>query len=114
MGKRRFQSFFTDLGGVSAVADDPRALWSLVVGLGILGTGGVYVAYYYVVDKLGAVKASAVTYVPPVIALFVGAFLVGEPIIWVDYVATALILWAVLMLREKPGSTVKDAESPGR
>lgn len=108
------QALFTDLSGVSAITEDSRALWSLIVGLGILGTGGAYVGYYYVVDKLGAVKASAVTYISPVVALFVGAFFVHEPIIWVDYLATALILWAVVMLREKSDLRVQDSESTGR
>ena len=31
--------------------------------------------YYYLIEKLGAVQASTVTYIPPVVALLVGFIL---------------------------------------
>ena len=92
----------TDTAGLTVIAGDTIALWSLVLGIGILGTGGAFVGYYFVVDKLGVVRASSVTFLPPVVALFIGGVLVGEPITAMDYFASALILGAVLMLRQRP------------
>ena len=43
-------------------------------------TGLAYRACYYVVANLGAVAASGVTYIPPVVALLIGAVLVGDAI----------------------------------
>ncbi len=61
----------------------------LVLGLGILGTGLAYVIYYYIIEKLGAVSASSVTYIPPIVALAIGVIIVGERIgIW-GYLGTA-------------------------
>ncbi|UJH71703.1 hypothetical protein [Ornithinimicrobium sp. INDO-MA30-4] len=49
---------------MAALGQDPRALWSLILGLGLLGTGVAYIFYYYIVDKLGAITASSATYIP--------------------------------------------------
>ena len=78
-----------------------HALVGLVVGLGLLGTGLAYILYYYIVKQLGAVSASSVTYIPPVVALLIGALIVGEPIEMADYGATLLIFTGVFLLKRK-------------
>ena len=89
----------TDLDGVTQIGDDPRALWTLVLGLGVLGTGIAYILYYFIVDQLGAITASSVTYIPPLVALAIGWLLVDEPIDALDGAALLLILTGVLVLR---------------
>jgi len=51
-----------------------------VTALGALGTGVAYLLYYYVMNTLGAVRASGVTYVVPVTAVFWGALILGETV----------------------------------
>lgn len=103
-----FLLVLTPLEGISGVAVDTRATVGLVFGLGLFGTGIAYILYYFIVDKLGAVSASSVTYLPPVVALLIGALLVGEPITWIDCAATALILGGVLLVhRPKPVNHVE-------
>ena len=94
----------TDKSGLSVLRDDAQALGVLVVGLGLLGTGLAYVLYYYVIANLGAVRASALTYVPPVVALIIGALFLGEPIGIIDYLATALIFTGVLLVNKRTKS----------
>jgi drug/metabolite transporter (DMT)-like permease len=89
----------TDLDGINAVFRDTRAWIGLVLGLGLCGTGLAYLAYYYVVANLGAVAASGVTYIPPVVALLIGAVLVGDEIHPLTYVAMILILSGVAALQ---------------
>ena len=91
----------TDLSGVTAILSDTRAATALVVGLGLLGTGVAYILYYYIVAALGAVTASSVTFIPPIVALAIGFFLVGEPVTWVDTAAVMLILLGVVALRRR-------------
>ncbi|WP_272148432.1 DMT family transporter [Burkholderia cepacia] len=86
---------FTPLDGTAVLLQHPRAAIGLVVGLGMLGTGVAYLAYYHIVDHLGALAASSVTYIPPVVALFIGAALVGEPTTSAEYLAVVLILAGV-------------------
>ncbi len=93
--------FFTDLQGIGRITESAVATWSLVLGLGILGTGLAYIIYYYLVSELGAVTASSVTYLPPIVALLIGAILVGEPIELLDYVATGLIVSGAILINRK-------------
>lgn len=64
----------TDLHGITHVFKDRRALLGVVLGLGLCGTGVAYMSYYFIVDRLGAVAASSVSYIPPVVALAIGVY----------------------------------------
>ncbi|MFC6287195.1 DMT family transporter [Nocardioides sp. GCM10027113] len=89
----------TDLDGITAITDEPRALWGMVLGLGLMGTGVAFILYYFVVDRLGAVTAAGSTYIPPVIALLLGWLVADEALAWLDAAAVALVLTGVLLLR---------------
>lgn len=94
-------AIFTNFNGVDRLLTDKHTTLGLIIGLGLLGTGLAYIIYYYIVENLGAVAASSVTYIPPVVALLIGAVLVGEPIELIDYIATVLIFIGVLLLKGK-------------
>ena len=49
--------------------------------------------------RLVAVTASSVTSIPPVVALLIGALIVGEPIEILDYTATSIIFIGVFLLK---------------
>lgn len=89
----------TRLHGIAAVFKDTRAWTGLVFGLGLCGTGLAYVIYYFIVEKLGAVAAASVTYIPPVVALVIGVFLAGDVIPSSGYLAMILILSGVALLQ---------------
>ena len=89
----------TDLSGITRVFSDQRASLGLVFGLGLFGTGIAYLIYYFIVDQLGAVAASGVTYIPPIVALLIGALWVGEPVRTIDVFAMLLILIGVAVLQ---------------
>lgn len=91
----------TDFNGITEIAQSHHALWGIIIGLGLLGTGLAYIIYYYIVEKLGAVAAASSTYIPPVVALFIGAVFVGEPISVSDYLATLCIFMGVFLLNKK-------------
>jgi len=94
-------ALFTEYHGIGNVFSDTHASAGLIIGLGLLGTGLAYIIYYYLVENLGAVSASSVTYLPPVVALSIGTLLVGEPIKLEDYGATVLIFVGVLLLKKR-------------
>lgn len=89
----------TPFTGMGAVFHDTRAWVGLVVGLGLCGTGLAYISYYFIVDRLGALTASGVTYIPPVVALVIGVIFVGEDIGLVEYAAIFLIMSGVAILQ---------------
>ena len=92
-------SVVTSFQGIQAVFADTRAWTGLIVGLGLFGTGLAYVIYYFIVEHLGAVAAACVTYIPPVVALVIGVFLVGDTIHPIGYAAMILILSGVAVLQ---------------
>ncbi len=91
----------TDFSGIGKITDDLHAMTGMVLGLGLLGTGLAYFIYYFIIEKLGAVSAASVTYIPPVVALIIGAVIVGEDIGVTEYFATGLIFLAIFLLNRK-------------
>lgn len=85
----------TDTENLMRITDDSLTLFSTVVGLGILGTGVAYLCYYYIIATHGALVAASSTFIPPIIALAIGTFIVNEPITLQDYVGACIILVAV-------------------
>lgn len=105
-------SLFTDFHGITRITADTRALVGLTVGLGLVGTGVAYMLYYFIVRRLGAIAAASVTYIPPVIALFLGVALAGEPVRTADLIAMTCILGGVYLLQTgRQVSTVRPLRS---
>ena len=93
----------TDLQGIGNIWNDAFVAAALIIGLGFFGTGIAYIIYYYIIEKLGAVSASSVAYVPPIVALIIGVLIVVEDIMIWDYIGAALILTGVVLInRIKP------------
>jgi len=92
-------AIITDYNGINNIWTETHASIGLIVGLGLLGTGLAYIIYYFIVKNLGAVAASSVTYIPPVVALMIGSLIVGEPIEVLDFGATFLIFTGVFLLK---------------
>ena len=91
----------TDFHGMMRVTGDTRAFVGLVLGLGLSGTGLAYILYYFIVGRLGALAASSVTYIPPVVALLMGLTIGHEPMRPLDLVAMAAILGGVYLLQSR-------------
>ncbi|OUL73176.1 DMT family transporter [Paraburkholderia hospita] len=104
----------TPFDGITRIAHDARATVGLVLGLGLLGTGVAYILYYFIVQRLGALAASSVTYIPPVIALGIGVLVAHEPIHALDLLAMACILGGVFLLQSgrSPQKTTTVARRP--
>lgn len=93
----------TDFHGIARIATDRATFAGMVFGLGLAGTGIAFVLYYFIVHRLGAVAASSVTYLPPVVALAIGCVFAGEPLHPWDLGALVLILSGVYLLQAPRG-----------
>lgn len=91
----------TDFEGINNIWEDTHSALGMTIGLGFLGTGVAFIGYYYVIEKLGALKASSITYIPPVVALFIGFFIVNEDIKFIDFIATGLIFLGVFLINKR-------------
>jgi drug/metabolite transporter (DMT)-like permease len=54
--------------------------WLSLLTLGVMGTGIAIVAYMWLVDNIGSVRSSLVTYIIPIVGLFLGWAVLDESI----------------------------------
>ncbi|HET9476941.1 MAG TPA: DMT family transporter [Dehalococcoidia bacterium] len=80
--------------------------WGSLLALGLGGTGLAYIVYLWLIEHTGSVRASLVTYIVPVIALFLGWAVLDESL-GVNVIAgAALIVFGV--------ATVMRGQGPAR
>jgi drug/metabolite transporter (DMT)-like permease len=92
----------------------PGILGSLVA-LGVLGTGLAFLAFYTLVERVGATNAVLVTYLIPVVALLAGAAFLAEALTVVVVVGTALTIGGIwLAQRERTRTPLEDLEEVPR
>ena len=63
-----------------------------MVALGVFGSGIAYIWNFQIVERAGSSIASSVTYLTPVVAVFVGWIFLGEHISWHEPVGGAIVL----------------------
>ncbi|HZU74354.1 MAG TPA: DMT family transporter [Acidimicrobiales bacterium] len=71
--------------------------WLSLVALGAVNTGVAYVWYFQLTRATGAAASSMVTYVSPVVAVVLGAAVLGESLGWELFVGGAVVLAGVAM-----------------
>jgi drug/metabolite transporter (DMT)-like permease len=75
-----------------------------VIALGVGGSGIAYLLYYYTMNTLGAVRATGVTFVVPITAVFWGVVLLHESLSLTIVVGMVIILAGIVLtnLRRAP------------
>ena len=63
-----------------------------MVALGVFGSGLAYIWNFQIVERAGSSIASTVTYLTPVVAVFVGWIFLGEHISWHEPLGGAIVL----------------------
>jgi drug/metabolite transporter (DMT)-like permease len=71
------------------------------LGLVILGTVLAYILYYALIDRTSATFVSTVTYIIPVIGLFLGWLVLGEPLSLNVLLGLLLIFAGVILVRSR-------------
>ncbi|MFI9105842.1 DMT family transporter [Streptomyces fildesensis] len=93
-------------GGPPATGPDgwtPSAVVALLL-LGVLGTGVAYLLNYRIIRRAGAVAASTVTYLMPLVAVVAGAVVLGEGMTWNQPVGALIVLLGVAVGRRRAGN----------
>ena len=86
--------------------------WMALLYLAVLGSGVGFSAYVYVLKHSAATRVATYAFVNPVVALFLGWSLAGEPLTLRTILASAIILAAVLLVITAPHrDTVQADES---
>lgn len=78
-------------------------VWGAVIALALASTALAYLIFYRLIARLGATRASGVTYLVPVFGVLWGALLLGEAINAGMLLGAVLILAGVVLLSWQPG-----------
>lgn len=81
----------------------PAGSWSAALALGVLCTGIAYAVYYRLIARVGASRASTVTYLVPLFGVGWGWLLLDEPLTWPMAIAGGLILGSVAISQRRAG-----------
>jgi drug/metabolite transporter (DMT)-like permease len=79
------------------------------LALGALGTGLAYILNYRLIQDEGATTASSVTYLLPIVAVILGAILLGERITWTLVAGTATVLAGIAISGTGPRAPQSDS-----
>jgi drug/metabolite transporter (DMT)-like permease len=82
----------------------PSKSWASAAMLGILCTGTAYLLYYRLIYRIGAPRASTVTYMIPLFGVMWAWTFLGEPLTASMATAGALILGGVAMSQQRTAS----------
>lgn len=63
-----------------------------MLALGIFGSGFAYIWNFKVIKEAGSAIASTVTYITPVVAVFMGLIFLNEPLTWNEPVGGVIVL----------------------
>lgn len=74
------------------------SLWA-VIALGAFGSGLAFATHFYVVEQVGPLVASTVTYWMPLVAVVAGTFLLKEKLHWHEPVGGLVILLGILIMQ---------------
>ena len=82
----------------------PLRCWGYAILLGVACTGAAYAIYYRLINRIGAPRASTVTYLLPLFAVFWAWLILGEPLTKTMAIAGALILGGVALNQQWGGA----------
>ena len=85
------------------IAEDNYQLGPVLamVALGVFGSGIAYIWNFKIMELAGSAIASTVTYLTPVVAIFVGNIFLNERITWYEPVGAAVVLLGAAIAQER-------------
>ncbi|HEU4758433.1 MAG TPA: DMT family transporter, partial [Dehalococcoidia bacterium] len=86
--------------------------WLSLLALGLMGSGVAYVAYLWLVDHVGSVRTSLVTYIIPAVGLLLGWAVLDESIGLNTALGAALIVLGVASVMRGQAPARQRAPAP--
>jgi drug/metabolite transporter (DMT)-like permease len=72
-----------------------------ILALGVFGTGIAFFLLYALMDRIGATRASMVTYLIPLVAVGIGVLVLGESVSWHHFVGGAVVLLGIMIAERR-------------
>lgn len=86
--------------------------WLALVWLGLLGTCVAYILYFYLLQSIGATRATMVTYVIPVVGVVLGVIFLHERLDWFLGGGAALVIAGIGIVNTRKRQPVTPQEQP--
>ena len=83
--------------------------WIAVIWLGVLGLCIAYLLFFYLNNVWGPTRASLVTYVFPVVGVFLGIIFLSEPLTWNMIAGSVLVVGGIAVVNWKPRAKTQAA-----
>jgi drug/metabolite transporter (DMT)-like permease len=83
-----------------------------VVGLAVLCTAIAFLLFFALIDEVGPVRATVITYINPAVAVALGVLLLGEPFTVGIAIGFALVLAGSVLATQR--STARPETAPGK
>ncbi len=96
------------LGEASRVRITARSMAAMAY-LIIFGSLLAYSCYIYILKKWPSARAGTYAYINPLVAVFLGALVLGEPVTFYTIISMAVILGGVIMVQVSQGSRPRRA-----
>ncbi len=71
--------------------------WIDVIYLGVVVTGIAYLTFFEAIKIVGALKASMVFFLKPVVATLMAVLILGESLTWIKVVGTAIVIISLMI-----------------
>jgi drug/metabolite transporter (DMT)-like permease len=94
-------------GGMPSTMPSGKVVWS-VVGLATLCTALAFLMMFALVAELGPVRATAITYVNPAVAVIAGALILDEPVTVWKVVGFVLVLLGSYLVTRRPQTRAEE------
>ncbi len=95
-------------GNAIAVSQIPVLAWSSIAYLVLVGSLITFVAYIYTLQHLPATLASVYAYINPIVAILLGAMVLGEPLTWFIAVGGLITIAGVYLMNRSLKQTSVD------
>jgi drug/metabolite transporter (DMT)-like permease len=75
--------------------------WIAVIWLGLMGVAVAYILYFYLLHNVGPTRTTFVTYVFPLVGVFLGVIFLNEKLDWNLAVGAFLIVGSIMFVNRK-------------
>ena len=86
--------------------------WIAVIWLGVLGLCIAYLLFFYLNNVWGPTRASLVTYVFPVVGVFLGIIFLNEVLTWNMIIGSVLVVGGIVVVNRRPRLKTETVAAP--
>jgi drug/metabolite transporter (DMT)-like permease len=80
-----------------------------ILALALLTTAAGYLIFFWLLVRAGATNVASTSFLVPITALFLGAFVLGEDLSWRVFAGAALIFCGLIVLDGRASTAVRAA-----